>query len=241
MLLPDFPGLMPYRSGCRRFICPIISSILTITSPALQGGSILGPLAQKLEQRYTYREYLAWDEDERWELIDGIPYDMTPTPGRLHQKIAGNIYRKIADFLDDRPCEVYIAPFDVRLPLAEEPDEEITTVVQPDIVVVCDELKLDDAGCRGAPDLVVEVLSPSTARKDLKEKLNLYESRGVREYWIVNPDARTVMVFHQGQPGSYGRPMDLCGRGEVSGVCAFRAGVGSGCGVCLKLEKILQG
>lgn len=171
----------------------------------------MGPLAQQSDQRYTFGEYLTWDAAERWELIDGIPYNMTPAPGRIHQKIAGNIYRKIADFLDNRTCEVYIAPFDVRLPLADEPDSKITTVVQPDIIVVCDESKLDDAGCKGAPDLIVEVLSPSTARKDLKEKFNLYENRGVLEYWIVDPDAKTVMVFHLDQAGSYGRPSVYAG------------------------------
>lgn len=166
----------------------------------------MGPLAHQLEQRYTYGDYLTWNDEERWELIEGIPYNMTLAPGRTHQRIAGNIYRKIADFLDDKPCEAYIAPFDVRLPLADEMDSEIATVVQPDIVVVCDESKLDEAGCKGAPDLVVEILSPSTARRDLKEKFNLYENRGVREYWIVTPEAKTVMVFLLDQDTRYGRP-----------------------------------
>ena len=97
----------------------------------------MGPLAQQSDQRHTYAEYLTWDDDERWELIDGIPYNMTPAPRRVHQKIAGEIFLQIADFLKGKPCEVYIAPLDVRLPLADEPDGEITTVVQPDIVVVC--------------------------------------------------------------------------------------------------------
>ncbi len=167
----------------------------------------MGPLAQNVEQHYTYGDYLTWDDDERWELIEGIAYNMTPAPRRVHQKIAGALYRKIADFLDDKPCEVYIAPFDVRLPQsAKETDSEITTVVQPDIVVICDKAKLDDAGCKGAPDLIIEILSPSTARKDLKEKFALYENRGVLEYWLVDPEAKTVMAFHLDQAGSYGRP-----------------------------------
>ena len=175
----------------------------------------MGPVAQNLDQLYTYGDYVTWDDTERWELIGGIPYNMTPAPSRVHQRIAGNIYRKIADFLDNSPCEVYIAPFDVRLPVADEPNNEITTVVQPDIVVICDESKLDEAGCKGAPDLIVEILSPSTARKDVKEKFNLYENRGVREYWIVDPEAKTIMVFHLDQTGSYGRPSVYAGEEKV--------------------------
>jgi len=166
----------------------------------------MGPVAQKLDQRYKYSDYLTWEDGERWELIDGIPYNMTPAPRRFHQKIAGEIFRKIADFLDGKPCEVYIAPFDVRLPVSDEQDSDIATVVQPDIVVICDTTKLDDSGCKGAPDLIIEILSPSTARKDFKEKFNLYENRGVKEYWIVDPEAKTVMVFYLDHSGSYGRP-----------------------------------
>lgn len=175
----------------------------------------MGPLANKLDPTYTYGDYLTWDDDERWELIDGVPYNMTPAPRRGHQKIAGVIFRKIGNFLENKPCEVYIAPFDVRLPHADEANNDITTVVQPDIVVVCDTDKLDDAGCKGAPDLVVEILSPSTARKDMKEKFNLYENRGVREYWIVNPEAKTIMVFTLDQTGSYGRPSVYAGEEKL--------------------------
>jgi hypothetical protein len=88
----------------------------------------MGPLAQELEQRYTYGDYLTWDDDERWELIDGIPYNMTPAPRRLHQKLAGEIFLQIAGFLNGKQCEAYIAPFDVRLPVADEKDSDITTV-----------------------------------------------------------------------------------------------------------------
>ncbi len=166
----------------------------------------MGPLAKNIVEHYTYGDYLTWNDDERWELIEGIPFNMTPAPRRTHQKIAGEIFLQLATFLKGKPCEVYIAPFDVRLPLADEANNEITTVVQPDIVVICDKAKLDDAGCKGAPDLIIEILSPATARKDLKEKFALYENRGVREYWLVDPEAKTVMAFHLDQAGSYGRP-----------------------------------
>jgi Uma2 family endonuclease len=166
----------------------------------------MGPLAMKLEDRYTYGDYLTWDDGERWELIDGVPYNMSPAPARRHQGILMDLSRQFATYLLDKPCKAYPAPFDVRLPEGDEADEAIATVVQPDLVIVCNPDKLDDKGCRGAPDLVVEILSPSTSGKDLKQKFNLYEQRGVREYWIVDPSGGTVMVFRLGKDGRYGRP-----------------------------------
>ena len=106
-----------------------------------------------------------------------------------------------------KPCQVFIAPFDVRLPDAEEPDDLVETVVQPDPLVICDKRKLDEAGCRGAPDLVMEILSPTTAQKDLKIKFARYERAGVREYWIVDPEGKTVQLFTRGSDGRYGRPL----------------------------------
>jgi Uma2 family endonuclease len=166
----------------------------------------MGPSALKLEERFTYGDYLTWDDGERWELIDGVPYNMSPAPVRRHQGILMDLSRQFATYLLDKPCKAYHAPFDVRLPEGDEADEETFTVVQPDLVVVCDPDKLDDKGCRGAPDLVVEILSPSTSGKDMKQKFNLYEQRGVREYWIVDPSGGTVMVFRRGGDGRYGRP-----------------------------------
>ncbi len=166
----------------------------------------MGPLALKLEERYSYGDYLAWDDGERWELIDGIAYNMSPAPNRRHQGISMELSAQFHSYLRDKPCKAYHAPFDVRLPEGDEADEETSTVVQPDLVVVCDPDKLDDKGCRGAPDLVVEILSPSTSGRDLKLKFNLYERRGVREYWIVDPTGGTVMVFILGDNGGYGRP-----------------------------------
>ncbi len=143
--------------------------------------------AQKPQQSFTYGDYRLWSEDERWELIDGEAFAMSPAPTRTHQTILGEIFRQVANFLEGKPCQVFIAPFDVRLPESNETDDEVETVVQPDLVVVCDASKLDEKGCRGAPDWVVEVLSPSTASKDHVRKKLLYQHHGIREYWLVHP------------------------------------------------------
>jgi len=166
----------------------------------------MGYPSLKLEEWYTYGDYLTWGDGERWELIDGMAYNMSPAPTRRHQKMLGALFGQFYHYLKDKPCDVYFAPFDVRLPEGGEADEETATVVQPDLVVVCDPDKLDDKGCRGAPDLVVEILSSSTSGKDLKQKFNLYEQRGVREYWIVDPSGGTIMVFRLGTDRRYGRP-----------------------------------
>ena len=154
----------------------------------------------------TYGDYVKWPDEERWELIDGYAYNMTPTPPRIHQEILRDIGIQIANFLTNKPCEVYWAPFDVRLPDANEKDEDIQTVVQPDIVVYCDKTKLDEKGSRGAPDLVVEILSPYTSAKDLKIKLPLYEKHRVKEYWVVFPMDNIVWVLKLDKKKMYGRP-----------------------------------
>jgi len=165
------------------------------------------PLPQlKKDTKFTYGDYVNWPEDERWELIDGYAYNMSPAPSRRHQQISRDLEFQIVSFLVDKPCEVYDAPFDVRLPEADEKDENVETVVQPDIVVVCDENKLDDKGCRGAPDLIIEILSPATAAKDMKTKLSLYEKHGVKEYWVVHPTDNVIMVFKLGKNKMYGKP-----------------------------------
>lgn len=162
--------------------------------------------AKKEDVRYTYSDYVKWPDDERWELINGIAYDMSPAPSRRHQEISMELARQISNYLADKPCRVYAAPFDVRLPEGEQADEDIKNVVQPDIVVVCDPAKLDDRGCKGAPDLIIEISSPHTSGKDMKEKLDLYERTGVREYWIAHPTDKILMVFKLGPDGRYGRP-----------------------------------
>jgi Uma2 family endonuclease len=176
----------------------------------------MGLALRNANTRYTYADYLTWPEDVRYELIDGIAYPispapdgvahaMSPAPLRVHQELLGAIYREAANALDGKPCRPFIAPFDVRLPHANEADGEVDTVVQPDLVVVCDRRKLDERGCRGAPDWVVEVLSPSTAGHDLILKRRLYARAGVREYWLVHPVDRVVTVYRL-QDGAFGAP-----------------------------------
>lgn len=147
------------------------------------------------KKRYTFADALAWDESERIELVDGEAVMMAP-PSRVHQKISFEIGRQIGNYLEGKKCEVYPAPFGVRL-FEKDGDapEDIDTMVEPDISVVCDKNKLDKHGCKGAPDMVVEVLSPSTLRHDRFVKLALYQRAGVREYWIVEPETRTVQVY----------------------------------------------
>lgn len=162
--------------------------------------------ALKRDARYTYADYRQWDDGERWELIDGVAHNMTPAPSRLHQKISWELAQQIGGQLRGKKCQAYAAPFDVRLPAAGESDETTSTVVQPDLVVVCDPIKLDERGCKGAPDLVIEILSPDSVARDQKEKFLLYEQAGVLEYWLVHPTDRIVTVFHRGADGAYGRP-----------------------------------
>ena len=141
-------------------------------------------------KRYTYADYCAWDDEKRWELIDGIPRFMAP-PSRVHQEIIGNLHYQLYNAIKGKSCKVYIAPFDVRLSTETRDD----TVVQPDLLVVCDKSKLDDRGCVGAPDLVVEVLSPSTVALDTMVKFRRYLQAGVSEYWTVDPDYKIVSKF----------------------------------------------
>ena len=161
--------------------------------------------AEKLATYYTYADYTQWSEDESWELIDGVAYAMA-APSRIHQEIVFELGRQIGNYLQGKPCRGYVAPFDVRLPHQREADDKIDTVVQPDLSVICDRSKLDDKGCRGAPDWIVEILSPATALKDMNTKTRLYEQHGVREYWIVHPTERWVMVYLLGENGQYSRP-----------------------------------
>lgn len=175
--------------------------------------------APKTEQRYTYHNYLSWPEDERWELIDGMAYAMT-APMRIHQKVVSELGRQIGNYLQGKTCEVYVAPFAVRLPQNNEADEKVDTVVEPDISIICDPNKLDKYGCRGAPDWIIEVLSPSTTFKDMHTKRNLYEKVGVREYWIVQPTESWVMIYLLDAQGQYGKP-ELFKLDDASPVAIF--------------------
>ncbi|TAL46711.1 MAG: Uma2 family endonuclease [Methylovulum sp.] len=171
-------------------------------------------LALKDTQHYSYSDYLGWPDDTRYELIDGSAYAMSPAPGLAHQDVAGEIYRQAANILVGRPCRVFIAPVDVRLPKQHEEDEFTDTVVQPDVLVVCDSSKLDRRGVRGAPDWIVEVLSPSTAGHDQIRKRNLYEHHGVLEYWLIHPVDRVLTVYRL-IDGEYGKPGLYELRGET--------------------------
>lgn len=147
------------------------------------------------EKFYTLADALTWDEQDRIELIQGSPVMMAP-PSRAHQKIVSELNRQIGNYLQGKKCEVYPAPFAVRL--FEEKDdrpENVDTLVEPDISVICDPSKLDDIGCKGAPDFIIEILSPSTNRHDKLTKFNLYQRAGVREYWMVDPVEKSVLVF----------------------------------------------
>ncbi|MDR1429515.1 MAG: Uma2 family endonuclease [Spirochaetaceae bacterium] len=140
---------------------------------------------------YTYKDYLQTDEDYRAEIIDGQIYAMTP-PSRYHQGIGRNLLVKIAFFLEDKPYKVYAAPFGVRLfPKNDLSDD---TYFEPDITVICDVSKLDKRGCNGPPDMIIEILSPSNPQNDMLIKFRKYLQAGVREYWIVDPDAKTIHV-----------------------------------------------
>ncbi|GAB3722805.1 Uma2 family endonuclease [Spirosoma lituiforme] len=146
--------------------------------------------------RYTYADYLKWQFDESVELIKGKLYRMSPALKRRHQDASVNLEFALLKYFEDKSCKVYDAPFDVRLPVRNErKPAQLHTVVQPDICVICDLSKLDDDGCLGAPDWVIEITSPRTAKNDFNEKFNLYEESGVREYWIVQPKEKTVHVY----------------------------------------------
>ncbi|QIP16979.1 Uma2 family endonuclease [Spirosoma aureum] len=145
---------------------------------------------------YTYADYLKWQFDESVELIKGKLYRMSPAPKRKHQDASVNLEFALLKYFEDKSCKVYDAPFDVRLPVQNRKNpNQIYTVVQPDICVICDLKKLDDDGCLGAPDWVIEITSPRTAKNDFNEKYNLYEEAGVREYWIVQPKEKAVNVY----------------------------------------------
>lgn len=145
---------------------------------------------------YTYADYLTWDMEEMVELIKGKVFKKSAAaPRRIHQWLAGNLYTEMNLFLKGKKCQAYIAPIDVRLPVKSKRDDKIYTVVQPDIFVVCDPAKLDDRGCIGAPDLVVEVLSPGNKQLELQHKFEVYESSGIKEYWIVDPDSQILLVY----------------------------------------------
>lgn len=177
--------------------------------------------AKKDDRLYTYGDYRTWSEDERWELIDGVAFDMSPAPSMPHQVISMELAHAIRAFLGKGRCRVFAAPFDVLLPAVPgQHEDEVATVVQPDLAVVCDPAKLRSFGCFGAPDWIVEILSPYTSRRDMIAKLELYQRHGVREYWVVDPGNRFIHVYLRGADGRYPEPTLLVGKAVArSAVC----------------------
>lgn len=147
------------------------------------------------DELYTYADYLNWDEDDRIEIIDGKPV-MQASPIPEHQFVSGEIFAQLHSYLKGKQCKVVAAPFTVRLfETEEDTSTNIKTVVQPDISVICDMSKIDKNGYRGAPDMTIEILSPSTAKYDCLIKLNKYQKAGVKEYWIVDIEEKSVWVY----------------------------------------------
>ncbi len=157
-----------------------------------------------LNKRYTFADYLTWVDDVRRELIDGFVKLMSPAPLRIHQKVSRKFTLKIGNYLENKQCELYYSPSDVRLPnKGDKLKDKIYTVVQPDLFVVCDSSKLDKYGCIGAPDFIIEIVSEGNTKHDVDTKFKLYEQHGVREYWIVQPNDQTVTVFLLDSYGKY--------------------------------------
>ena len=151
---------------------------------------------------YSYAHYLTWLFDDRVELIKGKVFPMSG-PARMHQRVSVHISYFLYQFLIGMPCEVYTAPFDVRFYRESKADKDIYTVLQPDLCVICDSQKLDERGCIGAPDLVIEILSPGNNKKELLNKCTIYEEFGVKEYWIVGPEEKTLLKCTLNQQGKY--------------------------------------
>ena len=146
-----------------------------------------------LTKQYSYSDYMLWQFQERVELIKGFILKMSPAPNRFHQTVSKNVSFKIYSFFEKQLCNVFVAPFDVRLPIKSKKKD--STVVQPDLCIICDESKLDEQGCNGAPDLIVEIISPNNRKHDLDNKFKLYEEAGVLEYWIIEPIDKFVLVY----------------------------------------------
>ncbi|WP_375586301.1 Uma2 family endonuclease [Cyclobacterium xiamenense] len=164
---------------------------------------------------HSYADYLTWQMEEVVELIKGrIFKKAAAAPRRIHQRISIKLSAKLYYFLENKPCQVYDAPFDVRFPTSSKDDEKIHDVVQPDICVICDPEKLDERGCIGAPDLIVEILSPGNSKTELKHKFELYESNGVGEYWIIHAETQDLLIYRLIN-GKY-QPSRLLTSGDVA-------------------------
>ena len=165
--------------------------------------STLGLGALKTGEKYTVKDWKTWPEEERWELIRGVPYAMSPAPRLNHQRILLKLSSQLFAQLEDKPCEAFIAPVDVNLDPdsvsegAETGEDAFDTVVQPDLMIVCEPAKCRETGIFGAPDWILEILSSSTSYKDQTEKRNLYEKADIKEYWILNPDTLDLIIYRR--------------------------------------------
>ena len=168
---------------------------------------------------YTYADYMAWKFKERLELFRGKIFKMG-APNMNHQVVGGHLYNQFHNNLKGKTCRVFIAAFDVRLPVKNrKKDNEITTVVQPDICIFCDPAKLDDRGACGAPDLAIETLSPGNRKEELRMKYEVYEEAGVKEYWIADPAKKAVLVFLLQPDGKFSVPDIFSGRDQLAAQC----------------------
>jgi Uma2 family endonuclease len=150
-----------------------------------------------LKGSYTYADYLLWQFNDRVELIKGKIFKMSPAPSSSHQRISGELTYYLSRVFRKSACQMFVAPFDVRLINFKDStnDKQITSVVQPDLCVICDTNKLDEKGCIGAPDLIIEILSPGNSNREMTIKFDLYEENGVKEYWIVNQSEKTILIY----------------------------------------------
>jgi Uma2 family endonuclease len=154
----------------------------------------------KADRHYTYRDYRSWPEDERWELFHGTAFAMSPAPQRIHQGMVVRLLVQLSAYFEGKPCKPYMAPVDVFFPDGDETLDDIDLVLQPDLMVVCDPDKLIDEGIRGAPDLIIEVLSPGTAMRDQTDKRDIYEKYGVREYWVTPIPSKSWFTLSRMRP-----------------------------------------
>ena len=157
------------------------------------------------ERTFTYADYLTWPDNKRYELIDGVAFDMTPGPSTAHQAVFRGLFLQLGEWLKNRTCQLFSAPYEFRLAREGESEDQIRDVVQPDIAVICAPDGVDEKGGRKAPEFVIEILSPSTASKDHIRKRRLYERHGVKEYWLVHPDERIVTVYRLSPDRTYGK------------------------------------
>ncbi|GAB2704526.1 Uma2 family endonuclease [Mucilaginibacter koreensis] len=168
-----------------------------------------------LNKTYSYADYLKWAFEERLELIKGKIFKMSPAPSATHQRISQRISLQLGNYLMGKRCEVFVAPFDVRFIRRDEiTDDEVITVLQPDVCVICDPNKIDERGCVGAPDIVIEILSPGNNQKELRNKYEVYEESGVLEYWIVSPQDKTFLKYTLNDEGQY-QPSRLMTMGDM--------------------------